>query len=94
MAKYIKCDGCGNKIKFGETVYNYDGRCAVYCSAECFADSYGTELVLNEYVVDNCCCKVYDDTSIRELKESIKRAQLELTEMQAELDMLEKELGK
>lgn len=91
MAKYIKCDGCGKAIKFGETVYNYDGFCAVYCSAECFADSYGTELVLNDYVADNCCCKVYDDNRIRELKELIKQSQLELMELLAELGMLEKE---
>ena len=41
MAKFIKCDCCGNRIQFGEEVYKFSGYAGLFCSGDCFAHSYG-----------------------------------------------------
>lgn len=89
MAKYIECDCCGKRIEFGATVYQYDGRAGVYCSAECFADTYGDINILTDELADNCFCKVYDDYARQmEILEQIKRHQLEIESLQRTLELL------
>ena len=92
MAKFIKCDGCGKPIYFGETIYQYYGYCAVYCSGECFADEHADIRELDEDMADDCRCKVYDDNRAKELKESIAKLQSQIIAMQAELDEFGKEV--
>jgi len=69
MARYIKCDNCGKKIKFGDVALtkDYDG---VYCSDECFADVFSSAFTVSKDSVYDLDCKVYDDDA---RKEEIKR---------------------
>lgn len=90
MAKYIRCDGCGKPILFGEEVLKYPGYCGLYCSPHCFADSYADYTILDEEEADNCRHEVYDDEKRKkELRDSIAKAQMNLKIMQAELNGLE-----
>lgn len=90
MAKYVKCDACGKPIVFGEDVYRYDGLCGLFCSAECFADSYATCNELDEELADDCCHEVYDSEELkRELRHAISNLQRELDYLTARLDTLE-----
>lgn len=82
MAKYIKCDNCGKKIYFGEEVYKFHGYAGLYCSAECFADSYGEVQELDTELADDCYHKVYDT------EEEKQRLQRELDEAQRQLAAL------
>ena len=59
--KYIKCDCCGRKIPMGSEVWYHDGYCGIYCSQECYAESWGCYGFLDEKMVENCDCTVYDD---------------------------------
>ena len=61
MAKYIRCDGCGNKIELGYEVYKFDGYAGLYCSAECFAEAYGITCELDNELAEDCYHKIYDD---------------------------------
>ena len=90
MAKYIKCDNCGKRIDLGSEVYYYSGYCGLYCSAECFADSYAEVTELDEDVAENCMHTVYDDDVI---KQTIVKLQKEILEKQNELAKLLKETG-
>ena len=90
MAKYIKCDGCGKPILFGEEVYKYPGCCGLYCSAECFADSYAEYGELTEELADDCRHEVYDDEERKkELRKLIADFEQTLKQMRNELEGLE-----
>lgn len=90
MAKYIRCDGCGKPIVFGEEVLNFPGYCGLYCSSDCFANSYAHFYSLDEDVADDCRHEVYDDEERKkELRNNISKMQIDLKIMQAELAGLE-----
>ena len=89
MAKYIKCDCCGKRIGFGAEVYQYGGYCGVYCSSECFTDSYAYIHILDDDLAENCSCTVYDDEQQkRELEEEIRKHERELENLRMQLDHL------
>lgn len=89
MAKYIECDGCGKRIEFGATVYQYGGYCGVYCSPECFTDSYANISILDDDLAENCDCTVYDDeTRRREIEEQIEKHQLEIESLRRTLELI------
>lgn len=83
---YIKCDCCGKKIFFGETVYFYHGYCGTYCSAECFAWNWGESAELDEILVEDNGCEVFNDEQrkkdllkeMEELSEKLAKAKFEL----------------
>ena len=90
MAKYIKCDGCGKPILFGSEVYQFDNFCGLYCSAECFADSYAICRELDENLADDCHHETYDDEERKkELRKSIREFEMKLGLMISELEELE-----
>ena len=90
MAKYIRCDHCGKPILFGEEILQYPGYCGLYCSSDCFADSYADYRLLDEEIADNCHHEVYDDEERKkELRNNIAKMQIDLKIMQAELAGLE-----
>ena len=66
MARYIKCDCCGKKINFGDEVYKFSGHAGLYCSGECFADSYGEVQELDKELADDCYHTIYDDEARKE----------------------------
>ena len=88
--KYVKCDCCGRKIPMGRDVWVYSGYCGVYCSAECFAEGWGDCLTLDEEIIEDNGCKVYDDDQrkkdllkeIQELTEKLTKANFELESLQ------------
>ena len=88
--KYIKCDCCGRKIPMGSDIWIYDGSCGVYCSKECFAESWGYCLDLDEKIIENHGCTVYDDEQrkkdllkeMQELTEKLAKAKFELDSLQ------------
>lgn len=86
QGKYIKCDCCGERIYFGDTIWNFGGYCGTYCSAECFACVYGEESELTKEHAEDCMCKIYDDDEIAKRKAEIK---LEMQKLQNELLSLE-----
>lgn len=87
--RYVKCNRCDKRVYFGSKVFRYKGFCGIYCSAECFADTFCEANELNETVADNCCCTVYDDEKRkRELTEMMKRLQEEMELCQTELQSL------
>ena len=83
---YIKCDCCGRKIPFGEIVYFHHGYCGTYCSAECYADSWGESDYLDEELVEDNGCEVFNDEQrkkdllkeMEELSEKLAKAKFEL----------------
>ena len=83
--RYVKCDGCDNKIYLGSEVRSFDGYCGVYCSAQCFADAYSTLKYLTEDEAENCMCNIWDDNAIE-----IERAKIqeEIAQLQDKLDRL------
>jgi hypothetical protein len=86
MAKYIRCNCCGKRVDFGEEIVKFPGYCGVYCSPECFADSYADFRELNEDVASDCCQTVYDDDEDkRKLQEDILRTEAEIEELQKKL---------
>lgn len=90
MAKYIKCDGCGKSIFFGEEVYKYSGYCGLFCSTECFANSYAEYSELTEELADDCRHEVYDDEKRKkELRRLISEFERTLYNMKTELEDLE-----
>lgn len=84
--KYIKCDCCGNKIKFGDEIWVFSGYCGIYCSADCFANTHGETDELTEEVADNCMCEVFDDEA-NKIKASAIKKQIE--DLQRELKKYE-----
>ena len=90
MAKYIRCDGCGKPIPFGSEVYQFDTFCGLYCSPECFADSYAICRELDEECADNCRHEIYDnDERKKELRKNIREIEMQLTSLVSELEELE-----
>lgn len=90
MAKYIKCDGCGKPIPFGAEVYQFDTFCGLYCSAECFADSYAMCRELDGNLADDCHHEVYDNEERKkELHKSIRELEIQLGFLVSELEDLE-----
>ena len=89
MAKYIECDCCGKRIEFGAEVYQLEPYCGLYCSPECFADSFADTHILNDDLVENCACTVFDDEQRkRELEEEIRKHERELENLRMQLDHL------
>lgn len=86
--KYIRCNGCGNKIYFDDTIYFRDGYCGTYCSAECFADAYADIDILTIEHADNCMCKIYDDEVVAKRKAEII---IEIERLTTELKQLDQE---
>lgn len=75
MTKYIKCDCCGNKINLGTEVYKFAGYAGLFCSAECFAYSYGEVHELTDELVEGCYHTIYDDDTRKlEIKSEIDAA--------------------
>ena len=93
MAKYIKCDGCGKPIPFGSEAYQFDNFCGLYCSAECFADSYAMCRELDENLANDCHHEIYDnDERKKTLRKSIMDIEMQLIYLVSELEELE-EIG-
>lgn len=83
MARYIKCDCCGEKIRFGSVVIHHD-YCGAYCSDECYASATGCCATLNNEVAENLDCTVYDDERrIAEIREAMEKLQNELQSLLA-----------
>lgn len=83
MAKYIRCDCCGKRIDFGEEVFKFPGYCGLYCSSDCFTDSYADIGELDDELAYGCHHEIYDDEERkRELEEKIKEYSKELKIMQ------------
>ena len=59
--KYVHCDCCGARIYFGNIIYQFSGRCGVYCSKRCFAESYADTDYLTEEVAEDCMCDVFEE---------------------------------
>lgn len=80
MAKYIKCDYCGKRINFGETVWTDCDAEVACCSTECYAKATGYNCKLDDESVDDCGFYVYDDEKrMAEIKEQIAALEEELT---------------
>lgn len=92
MAKYIKCDNCGKRIYFGEDVYRFLGNAPLYCSAECYADAYGTTEYLNDELAEDCWRKVYDDDEEVRLRREIEQTKLDIQALEMKLKGLEFDL--
>ena len=87
--RYVKCNCCGKRIYFGDDVFTYKGWCGVYCSADCFADTYSVVDELGEDVVTAKCCIVYDDDKRkRELMETMERLKREMDQCEMEFQSL------
>ena len=90
MAKYIKCDGCGKPILFGSEVYQFDTFCGIFCSTECFADSYAVCRELDKELADDCHHEVYDNEERKkELRNNIRELEIKLNFLVSELEELE-----
>lgn len=84
--EYIKCECCGKKIFFGEMVYLHQGYCGTYCSAECYADTWGSSAELDKGLAKIKGCEVYTDEKrktallkeMEELSKKLAKAKFEL----------------
>ena len=89
MAKYIKCDNCGKRIYFGDELYKFGGYAGLFCSAECFADSYGEVQELDYELANDCYHTVYDDEEEVAIKQEILKVKAEITIMEERLKDLQ-----
>lgn len=89
MAKYIKCDNCGKRIYFGEEVYKFSGYAGLFCSGDCFADSYGEVQELDDELANDCYHTVYDDEEEASIKQEILKVKAEITIMEERLKDLQ-----
>jgi hypothetical protein len=87
MARYIKCDCCNKKIEFGQEVYKFNGHAGLYCSGECFADSYGEVQELDKELAYDCYHTIYDDEARKE------EIQKEMKEHRVAMEKLLKEFN-
>lgn len=86
---YIKCNCCGKKIFFGDVVY-FHSQGHTYCSAECYADSWGNSAELNEELAKYNGCEIFNDEKrkivllreMEELTEKLAKAKFELETLQ------------
>lgn len=86
---YIKCDCCRKKIFFGDVVFFHHGYCGTYCSAECYADSWGESGYLDEELAEDNGCEIFNDEQRRkELIKEIDKLAQQLDKARAELDNL------
>jgi hypothetical protein len=85
MAKYIKCDCCGKRIYFGEEIYKFGGYAGLFCSSDCFADSYGEVQELDDEIAYDCFHKVYDDEEEVALKREIEQTKADIASLQVKL---------
>lgn len=92
MAKYIKCDNCGKRIYFGEEVYKFSGYAGLFCSGDCFADSYGEVQELDDELADDCFHTVYDDTVEMAIIKEIEQTKLDIQALEMKLKGLEFDL--
>lgn len=89
MAKYIKCDNCGNRIYFGDELYKFGGYAGLFCSAECFSDAYGEVQELDYELANDCYHTVYDDEEEVSIKQEILKVKAEITIMEERLKDLQ-----
>lgn len=84
--KFIKCEHCGKKIYFGDTVYydTYGDICC--CSAECYIALSGKMDKLDEELAERYLWEICDDVTIAKRKAEIER---DIEKLQKELKMLE-----
>lgn len=92
MAKYIKCDNCGKRIYFGEEVYKFSGYAGLFCSGDCFADSYGEVQELDNELADDCFHVVHDDTVEMAIIKEIEQTKLDIQALEMKLKGLEFDL--
>lgn len=92
MAKYIKCDCCGKRIHLGEEVYKFNGYAGLFCSAECFSDSYGEVQELDDELASDCYHTVYDDDVEMAIRKEIEETKLAITSLEMKLKGLECDL--
>jgi hypothetical protein len=57
--KYIHCDGCDERIYFGDEAFVLNGYCGIYHSPECFCDAYADIIIVDEETTVDRRCKVY-----------------------------------
>ena len=89
MARYIKCDCCGKKIMFGDEIYKFAGHAGLYCSGECFADSYGEVQELDKELADDCYHTIYDDDARREeIRKEMEEHRMAMEKLYEELQTL------
>lgn len=95
--KYIKCDCCGNKIKFGSKIFRFDGYCAIYCSGDCFANAYADEDILWNELAEDCQCEVFDEAydkmRAQQIEGQISELERKKSQLQEELKTLKGEQG-
>lgn len=92
MAKFIKCDCCGKRIPFGEEVYKFSGYAGLFCSGDCFADSYGEVQELDDELADDCFHTVHDDTVEMAIIKEIEQTKLDIQALEMKLKGLEFDL--
>lgn len=92
MAKYIKCDNCGKRISLGEEVYKFPGYSGLYCSTECFSDSYGEVQELDYELADDCYHTVYDDEEEMIIRREIEKTKVDIASLEMKLKGLEFDL--
>ena len=88
MAKYIKCDCCGEKIEFGKIAYHHDYD-YVYCSADCYINNHAYCDEVNEQFIDYCDCIVYDDATRKvEIKKEMEEHKKAIENLLREFEYL------
>lgn len=62
--KYVHCDNCNCKISKGSEAYRMYGRAGLYCSAECYGETYAEYIeTLTDDIVDDCYLEFLEDDS-------------------------------
>ena len=92
MAKFIKCDCCSKRIPLGEEVYKFHGYAGLFCSAECFSDSYGEVQELDDELAEDCFHTIYDDSEEMAIRSEIEKTKADIASLEAKLKGLEFDL--
>ena len=84
MSKYVRCSYCDKRIDMDTDVVLHGSN--VFCDTWCFTDAYGEYDIISEKMAEDLKLKIYDDDEdIKRLREKIRKAEIELKIMQAEL---------
>lgn len=88
MAKYIRCNNCGEKIMFGAFAYHYEYD-AVYCCEECYCSATANGGIVDDKFANACDCQVYDDDArVAEIRKEMEEHRMAMEKLYEEMQRL------
>ena len=89
MAKYTKCDNCGERINYGDDVYTDNDSIGIYCSERCYCNhTLYKERFTEDLAYDNNWPLWDDDERKEEIKKEMEMHKQAIEELLKEFERL------